>query len=710
MFRKLLLFLIVFAGLTTLLKAQYAFVGNAFDAGNGCYTLTNASLNQMGAIWYQGQINLTQDFDIKAELNLGSGNGGGADGMAFVIQQQSSNAGALGQGLGYGNITPSIAVEFDTYRNQNLNDPNNFHMAIMANGNPNHANGLTPPISILSNGGFADNGQPIAVRFLYTAATNNLKVFVNCELRIDYTNNILQTIFNGNPNAFWGFTAATGGFVNQQTVCKISNSQFLNLNRTLNPCQQDFVFLDALNIPGAIYSWQPTTGLSNPAIRNPSVQASSNAQYICTITDPCTNQVFRDTVTIVPQAAPATPQLSLARTWCNGDSLLIRINNITPGIQYRWTLPNNTGFISNGISIGNAISNVAGTYTVVGATPNNCTSIAGSITVAPVNRPQITVQSNTPVCEGSSLQVQVQSDSAYNITWRGPNGLTANGSLLQLTAQANSGGTYVATARNQSGCTRVDSAVVVVLPPAVANIRNTDTLVCLGDSFTVRGSFGGGNLIWQPASIVSGSIATSFTVRPTTSTWLTAIASSGSGCIQRDSFLITVHEKPSVFAGRDTTIFKGFSVPLTLARVSGTAINFIWTPSTGLNDATLLNPLATPQLTTQYILSVNSAFCGAVSDTLTIRVLENIRVPNAFSPNGDGVNDTWVIEGLNTYRSATVEVFNRYGQPVFSAGRGYPQAWNGTFKGKPLAAGTFYYVITIPELNNTLSGWVMILK
>jgi gliding motility-associated-like protein len=94
---------------------------------------------------------------------------------------------------------------------------------------------------------------------------------------------------------------------------------------------------------------------------------------------------------------------------------------------------------------------------------------------------------------------------------------------------------------------------------------------------------------------------------------------------------------------------------------------------------------------------------------MTVRILKPIDVPNVFSPNGDGTNDTWLIPNLADYPGAKVEVFNRWGQQVFLS-YGYNKAWDGTFLGKPLPLATYYYVITLNNGFKPVTGSVTILK
>jgi gliding motility-associated-like protein len=101
--------------------------------------------------------------------------------------------------------------------------------------------------------------------------------------------------------------------------------------------------------------------------------------------------------------------------------------------------------------------------------------------------------------------------------------------------------------------------------------------------------------------------------------------------------------------------------------------------------------------------------CGTSSDDVLVRVYEKIKVPNAFSPNGDGVNDVWNIEPLDLFEDSETQVFNRYGQLVFRS-HGYAQPWNGRQNGKPLPAGVYYYTINLKDVNPLLSGFVMIVR
>ena len=84
-------------------------------------------------------------------------------------------------------------------------------------------------------------------------------------------------------------------------------------------------------------------------------------------------------------------------------------------------------------------------------------------------------------------------------------------------------------------------------------------------------------------------------------------------------------------------------------------------------------------------------------------------MPTAFSPNGDGINDSWRIEALITYPEALVSVYNRYGQLVFKS-TGYNKPWDGTRNGKPLPVDTYYYIIDLKNNIPTIQGSVFIIR
>jgi gliding motility-associated-like protein len=180
------------------------------------------------------------------------------------------------------------------------------------------------------------------------------------------------------------------------------------------------------------------------------------------------------------------------------------------------------------------------------------------------------------------------------------------------------------------------------------------------------------------------------------------------GCINYKEQNITVFPVPVVDAGPDQFILEGGSGVLP-GSASGNGLSYAWSPATWLNNTSLLQPTVTPTNDITYTLTVTSADGCIISDEVFVKVLKTPTIPNTFSPNGDGVHDKWEIKYLNSYPGCTVEVYNRYGQLVFRS-TGYNQAWDGTFKGKPLPAGTYYYLINPKNGRKQMSGFVDIIR
>ncbi|HRI21993.1 MAG TPA: gliding motility-associated C-terminal domain-containing protein, partial [Panacibacter sp.] len=179
------------------------------------------------------------------------------------------------------------------------------------------------------------------------------------------------------------------------------------------------------------------------------------------------------------------------------------------------------------------------------------------------------------------------------------------------------------------------------------------------------------------------------------------------GCTDFKTQAITVNPAPSVTGG-SVEVLEGGQILLP-ATAAGTGLLYEWTPATALSATNILNPVATPVADITYMLKVLTAEGCSASDIVVVKVLKNPVIPNAFSPNGDGINDVWNIQSLNTYPDATVDVFNRYGQKVFST-HGYATPWNGKYNNKDLPAATYYYIIDTGKGRKPIAGSVTILR
>lgn len=172
-----------------------------------------------------------------------------------------------------------------------------------------------------------------------------------------------------------------------------------------------------------------------------------------------------------------------------------------------------------------------------------------------------------------------------------------------------------------------------------------------------------------------------------------------------------VNVQPTVSTEGRILALKNKEVLLRATANTTSGVSFAWTPAGELTGANTLSPVyvATRDQVFTITATSNEGGCTAVA-ALEVKVLVKIAPPNIFTPNGDGVNDNWVIEGLSDYAQCQVQVFNRYGQKVYSS-QGYGQAWNGTLNGAMLPSGTYYYIITDNSSDwKRLTGSVTIIR
>ncbi|GAA4102345.1 PKD domain-containing protein [Mucilaginibacter panaciglaebae] len=187
------------------------------------------------------------------------------------------------------------------------------------------------------------------------------------------------------------------------------------------------------------------------------------------------------------------------------------------------------------------------------------------------------------------------------------------------------------------------------------------------------------------------------------------IYTSGTGCTDTIIHKIKVNPVGTVDAGPDVSILAGGTTSLH-AKASGDDITYAWLPATGLSSTAIPNPVVTLDKDVTYTLTVTNKYGCSVSDQVTVKVLQEPVVPNTFTPNGDGVNDNWVIKYLDSYSGCTVDIFNRNGQKVFTSVNYSAIGWDGRFKGQDLPVGVYYYVIDPKHGRKALSGYITIIR
>lgn len=325
-----------------------------------------------------------------------------------------------------------------------------------------------------------------------------------------------------------------------------------------------------------------------------------------------------------------------------------------------------------------------------------------SITITVGSNPNLipVVTGNKTICTGQSTTLTAS--GGINYSWS-PGGATT----AAITVSPANSTTYTVTAVG-GGCSGSSTVVVMVSAPPIVTTNNIT--ICSGSSAMLNAS-GANTYIWNPATGLSSTTG-AMVITNTTATTTYTITGSNAGCSATAKAIVTVNPVSVANAGNDVTINYGVNTMLT-ATGGGT---YTWSPSTGLNCNSCQNPMASPAITTDYCVTVTNGNGCSATDCVTIFVEsgDSLFIPNAYSPNGDGINDVFkiLIEG---YKNSHVEIYNRWGTKLFETDDGQKNFWDGTNQksGRPVPEGVYFYVIDLKNSTgneNETKGFVQLVR
>ncbi len=402
-FQQLVTICLFFIG--TGLHAQFILNGTTVQINDSCWSLTPAEFEKIGSIWNEQKVDLNQSFQVLMQLNFGDIDADGADGIVFGFQPVSTSIGAVGGGIGFAGVSPSLGIEFDTWENVTIGDPSFDHIAIIKNGNLDHnsPNTLAGPVQASGQNINIEDGQWHQLRVDWDAEKTTLEIWFDCDLRLSYTADIVNEIFNGDPEVFWGFTSATGGKFNAHQVC-LSYTTFLDGFDDVVICPGGQF---QLNISGGVsYEWMPATGLSNPHIPNPIAAPEETTTYVVEVLDDCNNPFF-DSITVFIDGDTVFFELGADTTLCEGAPFQLDATSTgLTSVEYQWS----TGASTPVIDVQGP-----GYYTVTVTVDQYCVSddrIALNMVSLPEN---VNLGNDTVLCPGEVLELDatVTGDPMY---------------------------------------------------------------------------------------------------------------------------------------------------------------------------------------------------------------------------------------------------------------------------------------------------------
>ena len=388
-------------------------------------------------------------------------------------------------------------------------------------------------------------------------------------------------------------------------------------------------------------------------------------------------------------------------TICTGE--IAPIPNGNGPYTYAW---------SNGTSDSVAISLCAGVYTVTVTGTGGCVAIdSAEVFETPLLSITDTVIDASCVnTNDGTIDITVGGGvGTYTYSWTG-NGFTATtediGNLLA--------GQYIVTVTDTAGCFVTDTIDIGVETTLTLDANNR-ALCQFVDSVWLSAQATSNALITYQWLDLNGQFMgdSSSALVPAGDSLAYVVVANSNNCFAVDTAYITTDNIPDVDAGLYSTILAGEEVSIggnPTTSLGGST--YEWSPFETLDDNMLANPIASPRQTTTYTVTVTNIYGCTNTDTVTVFVVTDIEVPTGFSPNGDGVNDVWELDVLEGYPTATVQVFNRWGQLVFES-EGYQDPWAGKYNGKDLPVGTYYYVIDLGDddvMSEPITGPVSIMR
>jgi gliding motility-associated-like protein len=316
---------------------------------------------------------------------------------------------------------------------------------------------------------------------------------------------------------------------------------------------------------------------------------------------------------------------------------------------------------------------------------------------------QIQLQTQDPTCtETGTIRVEAKGTTSP-LTYRLNGGSPQSSPLFSNLAA----GQYTINVTSSSGCEKTATATLTLQDDLLLVAQPTVT-VCEGETITPQILSNGSTFQWTPSTGISNASEAHPEIKAQNNITYTLTARKGT-CQQSTDIVLNVKPLPLVNAGPDQTIIQGDETTLAGAVSGG---NVSWSPTSGINDINIIQPTAKPAATTTYQLTAVLNGCMASDETVVTVVPYCIKPMAAFSPNSDGLNDRWLVTDGSCLQKAKVEVFNRYGAPVYRNDN-YNNDWNGTYRGKLLPDGTYYYIITYRLINGktvSTKGNVTILR
>ncbi len=427
------------------------------------------------------------------------------------------------------------------------------------------------------------------------------------------------------------------------------------------------------------------------------------------------------TITITAQDDP-TFDYGGATSFCENETNPVATISGTAGGTFTSTpagiaVDGSTGEIDISTSTAGASYDI--TYTTTGTCPDNST-LTVTLNESPTAPTGGSTAASNTICEGESVDITAAGSTGTGVTYSVFDAMTGGTNLgaTPLTVSPTTTTTYYVEAFNSNGCGNLGGrdAVTITVNPLPSIDAGADETICPGESVTLTAT-GTGSVVWSTTETTP-----SITVSPSATTVYTVTLTDGNSCENSDDVTVTVQSVGGSLSAVDDSYTSNSGVVETLDVMSNDTQTsstpaIVSAPSNGTatvnGDGTIEYTSNDDFIGTEaFTYEICDAFCTNICDTATVTITvessEDFKVPGGFSPNGDNINDFFVITGLDQYPDNKLSIFNRWGDVVYEAAP-YNNDWDGTpsvgvLMGDKVTSGTYFYILELGEGIEPLKG------
>ncbi len=449
--------------------------------------------------------------------------------------------------------------------------------------------------------------------------------------------------------------------------CYVSDTATVNLQiidftpptiAPVNPlCVGESVTLNATG--SANLFWLNNVTLSNVNGNTAVATPTNPSTYFVTDFNVCGSDTVGVFVNVIIPVAEAGPDYTI----CLGDSQPLTASG---GASYVWQTSPSLSSLNTAATIATPILDEQFFVTIT--TPEGCTATDSCVVFVEQNVPGGVVYPTINLCLGENVVLQSEDGLAYS--WSPATGLNST-TIQNPTASPINSITYNVAITNVCGSGNSEVSINVIELNVVASEGGT---VCLGEYYPIE-AFGADFYAWLPFNSVVSSFESSTLANAPFSQWITVVGTDVNGCSDTDSLFMNILSLPEIDAGPD----QYFDYPGETQLFGNTfGLDYTWFPSEGLSCTTCAFPVAAPaEPMWYYLTSTSSTGCVGI-DSVYVRPYFPIYVPNALTPNGDGLNDVFLVVGENL-TGFQLQIFDRWGIKIFETNNPN-EPWLGGYK------------------------------